>query len=124
MENWFKALIIGFFILAVVGIVFNTHSNTLVSYPSLISIHSNQSSDNFAISPEDAISIANSNIPAFGEVRYGVLLVNNSTQPYYIVTMYENDPGLNNYGKPLVVSRVDARNGQFLGATVWINTYS
>jgi len=118
MENWFKALIIGFFILAVVGIVFNTHNNTLVSYPSLISIHSNQSSDNFAISPEDAISIANSNIPAFGEVRYGVLLVNNSTQPYYIVTMYENDPGLNNYGKPIVVSRVDARNGQFLGATV------
>ena len=124
MENWFKALIIGFFILAVVGIVFNTHSNTLVSYPSLISIHSNQSSDNFAISPEDAISIANSKIPAFGEVRYGVLLVNNSTQPYYIVTMYENDPGLNNYGKPLVVSRVDAHNGHFLGATVWINTYS
>jgi hypothetical protein len=118
MENLFKAFIIGVLILAVVGIVFNTHNNSLVSYPSLISMHSNQSSHNYTISPEDAISIANSNIPAFGEVRYGVLLVNNGTQPYYLVTMYENDPGLNNYGKPIVVSKIDAQNGQFLGAAV------
>jgi hypothetical protein len=46
-----------------------------------------------------------------------VFLVNNGTYPYYVVTMYENDPAINNYGKPLAVSRVDAKTGQYLGAT-------
>jgi len=100
-------------------VIINSHSNTLVSYPSFISLNSNQNlSNNYPVSPNDAISISNSNVPAFGEVKYGVTIVANGQNPYYIVTMYENDPGLNNYGKALAVSRVDAKTGQFLGVSV------
>ena len=73
-------------------------------------------SSNYPIIPKEAISIANSNVPAFGEVRYGITLINNMQNPYYIVTMYNNNP--NGYGKVIAVSRVDAKTGQFLGVSV------
>lgn len=118
MDNTIKTLIVVVIILAVIGFLSNTNRNTLVTYPSLININSIQTNDSNIISPNEAISIANSNIPAYGEVRYGVELIQNGQNPYYMVTLYENDPGLNNYGQAIVVSKVDARSGQFLGATV------
>lgn len=117
MENWIKALIVLVVILAGATAILNIHGNTLVSYPSFISLDQNKNlSNNYPVSPSDAISIANSNVPAFGEVRYGVSLVANGQNPYYIVTMYNNNP--NGYGKVIAVSRVDARTGQFLGVSV------
>jgi hypothetical protein len=122
MENWVKAIILSVVVLAGLTVILNSHSNTLVSYPSFISLNSDQNlSNNYPVSPSDAIAIANSNVPAFGEVRYGVTIVKNGENPYYIVTMYENNPGLNNYGKAIVVSRVDAKTGQFLGVSVMNN---
>ncbi len=118
MDNTIKTLIVVVIILAVIGFLSDTNRNTLVTYPSLININSIQTNDSNIISPNEAISIANSNIPAYGEVRYGAELIQNGQNPYYMVTLYENDPGLNNYGQAIVVSKVDARSGQFLGATV------
>jgi Peptidase propeptide and YPEB domain len=116
LDKTIKLLLIVIVIFALIGFTFNSN-NTLVKYPSLIT--TNQLSNNpNSISPDQAISIANSNIPAFGEVRYGVTLIQNGQNPYYLVTLYENDPGLKNYGQPIVVSKVDARTGQFLGAMV------
>ena len=105
-------------LISLLGVIFNTHSNTLVTYPSLNNLFYQTSNDSNLISPSEAISIANKNVPAFGEVRYGVKLIQNSQNPYYIVTIYENDPGLNIYGQAIVVSKVDAKTGQFLGANV------
>ena len=119
MDNTFKTLII--IVITLVALIFlsNTNNNTLVTYPSLISIKSNQTYNNSnLISPYEAISIVNGNVPAFGQVRYGVELIQNGQNPYYFVTLYVNDPSLNNYGQVIVVSKVDARTGQFLGAAV------
>ena len=118
MDNTIKTLLIVVIILVVIGFLSNTHSNTLVTYPSLINTTSNESNNPSFISPDEAISIANSNVPAYGEVRYSVTLVQNVQNPYYMVTLYENDPSLNNYGQAIVISKVDARTGQFLGASV------
>ena len=118
MDNTIKTLLIVVIILLVIGFLSNTHSNTLVTYPSLINTTSNESNNPSFISPDEAISIANSNVPAYGEVRYSVTLVQNGQNPYYMVTLYENDPSLNNYGQAIVISKVDARTGQFLGASV------
>jgi len=120
VDNTVKMLIIVVILLsAVVGFLSNTHSNTLVTYPSLKSITSNQTSnDSNLISPREAISIANGNVPAFGEVGYGVKLIQNGQNPYYLVTLYGNDPSLNVYSQAIVVSRIDAHTGQFLGANV------
>ncbi len=119
MDNTFKTLIIIVIILVALVFLSNTNNNTLVTYPSLISIKSNQTSnDSNLISPGDAISVVNRNMPAFGQVRYGVELIQNSQNPYYLVTLYGNDPGLNNYGHAIVVSKVNARTGGFLGAAV------
>ncbi|WP_048190606.1 PepSY domain-containing protein [Methanobacterium sp. SMA-27] len=116
MDNTVKLLIIVITIFAVIGFTFNSN-NTLVKYPSLITTNQLSTNSNI-INPNEAISIANSNIPAFGEVRYGVTLIQNGQNPYYLVTLYENDPGLKNYGQPIVVSKVDARTGKFLGAMI------
>jgi len=105
------------FILAVCIMILNIHTNTLVSYPSIISLDQDKNlSNNYTVSPREAISIVNSNIPAFGQVRYGVTLINNGQNPYYVVTLYNNNP--NDYGNVIVVSRVDAKTGQFLGVSV------
>ena len=119
MDNTIKILTIIVFILVALVFLSNTNNNTLVTYPSLISIKSNYTSnDSNLISPHDAISIVNGNIPAFGQIRYGVELIQDGQNPYYLVTLYGNDPGLNNYDQIIVVSKVDARTGQFLGAAV------
>lgn len=116
MENWIKAILIILVILGAVTMILNGHSNTLVSYPSIISLELNKNlSNNYPISPTDAISIANSNVPAFGEVKYNVTIVKNVQNPYYIVTMYNNNP--TDYGKIIAISRVDAETGQFLGVS-------
>jgi len=77
MNNTIKVLITLVIILAVIGFLYNTHSNTLVTDPSLINTISNESNNPSLISPNEAITIANSNIPAYGEVRYGVKLIQN-----------------------------------------------
>lgn len=119
MDNTFKILITIIIVLIVLVFISDTNNNTLVTYPSLISITSNQAASNSnQISPNDAISIVNGNIPAFGQVRYAVQLIQNGQNPYYLVTLYGNDPGLINYGQVIAVSKVDARTGHFLGATV------
>gem|GEM_PF-2569457 len=112
-----KASVLLLVILAALVMVLNIQSNTLVTYPSLMSLNQDKNlSSNYPIIPKEAISIANSNVPAFGEVRYGITLINNMQNPYYIVTMYNNNP--NGYGKVIAVSRVDAKTGQFLGVSV------
>jgi len=117
LENWMKASVLLLVILAALVMVLNIQSNTLVTYPSLMSLNQDKNlSSNYPIIPKEAISIANSNVPAFGEVRYGITLINNMQNPYYIVTMYNNNP--NGYGKVIAVSRVDAKTGQFLGVSV------
>jgi hypothetical protein len=86
LDNTVKLLIFVIMIFAVIGFIFNSN-NTLVKYPSLTT--TNQISNNSNnISPNEAISIANSNIPAFGEVRYGVTLIPEGQNPYYLVTLY------------------------------------
>lgn len=117
MENWMTLSFILVIMLAGVTAILNIHSNTLVSYPSTISIYQDKNlNNNYPISPKEAISIANNNIPAFGEVRYGVTVVVNNQNPYYVVTMYNNNP--NDNKKVITTSMVDAKTGQFLGASV------
>jgi hypothetical protein len=119
MDNTFKILITIIIVLIVLVFISDTNNNTLVTYPSLISITSNQATSNSnQISPNEAISIVNGNIPAFGQVRYAVQLIQNGQNPYYLVKLYGNDPGVNNYGQVIAVSKVDARTGHFLGTTV------
>jgi len=119
MNNTVKILIIIIILLIAVVSITDTNNNTLVTYPSLLSITSNQNfNNNNFISPEEAISIANQNVPAFGQVRYAVHLIQDSQNPYYLVTLYGNDPGLNNYDHVIAVSKIDARTGQFLSETV------
>jgi len=68
-----KATLLLLVILAAVTMILNIHSNTLVSYPSLISLDEDKNlSGSYPVSPSEAISIANTNVPGFGEVRYGV----------------------------------------------------
>lgn len=119
MDNKVKInIIVVILLISVLGIISNTHSNTLVTYPSLNSSSNLTSHDSNLISPNEAISIANTNVPAFGEVRYGVKYIQNGQNPYYMITIYGNDPGLNVYGQAIVVSKVDAKTGQFFGANV------
>ena len=118
MDNTFKALLIVVVLFLIVGFLTNTTNNTLVKYPSIL--YSQNSTDNNSglISPHEAIAIANQNVPAFGQVRYGVVLIPNGQNPYYMVTLYGNDASLNSYGQVIVVSKVDAKTGQFLGSKV------
>ena len=113
MDNKVKiTIIVVILFISVLGIISNTHSNTLVIYPSLKTISNQTSNDSNLISPSEAVSIANTNIPAFGEVRYGVKYIQNGQNPYYMITIYGNDPGLNVYGQIIVVSKVDAKTGK------------
>lgn len=118
MDNTVKALLIVVVLFLIVGFLTNTTNNTLVKYPSIL--YSQNSTDNNSglISPHEAIAIANQNVPAFGQVRYGVVLIPNGQNPYYMVTLYGNDASLNSYGQVIVVSKVDAKTRQFLGSKV------
>jgi hypothetical protein len=119
MDHTIKIILVaGIILVAVVGFLSNTHSNTLVTYPSLKNTSNITSNNSNLIGPNEAISIANTNVPAFGEVRYGIVLIQNGKNPYYMITLYGNDPALNNYGQAIIVSKVDARTGQFLGTSV------
>jgi hypothetical protein len=118
MDNTIKAMLIIVVLFLVIGFLTNTTNNTQIKYPSLISTSNGQASNSSLISPHEAIAIANQNVPAFGQVRYGVVLVNNDQNPYYIVTLYSNDASLNSYGQIIVISKVDAKTGQFLGSKV------
>ena len=119
LDNTVKTGIIVLIILiGVFGFLSNTKSNTLVIYPLLKTTYNITSSNSNLISRSEAISIANANVPAFGEVRYDIVLIQNGQNPYYMVTLYGNDPALNDYGQTIVVSMIDAHTGQFLGTTV------
>ena len=118
MDNTVKALIIIVVLFLIVGFLTNTPNNTQVKYPSLLSTYNGTNNDSGLISPHEAIAIANQNVPAFGQVRYGVVLIHDGQNPYYMVTLYGNDASLNNYGQPIVISEVDAKTGQFLGSKV------
>jgi hypothetical protein len=117
MDNTIKALLFLVLLFLVVGFITNTTSNTQVKYPSLLST-SNNINNSGLISSHEAIIIANDNVPAFGQVRYGVVLIPNGQNPYYMVTLYGNDASLKSYGQVIIVSRVDAKNGKFLGSKV------
>ncbi len=118
MDNTVKALIIIVVLFLIVGFLTNTTNNTHVKYPSLIFTYNGTNNNSGLISPQEAIAIANQNVPAFGQVRYGVVLIYDGQNPYYMVTLYGNDASLNNYGLPIVISKVDAKTGQFLGSKV------
>ena len=118
MDNTIKALLIVVVLFLIIGLLTNTTNNTQVKYPSILSPQNDTYNNSDLISPHEAIAIANQNIPAFGQVRYGVLLVHNGHNPYYMVTLYGNDASLDNYGQAIVISKVDAKTGQFLGSKV------
>ena len=118
MDNTVKALLIMVVIFLAIGFLTNTTNNTQVKYPSILFSQNGTVNNSGLISPHEAIAIANQNVPAFGQVRYGVVLIPNGQDPYYMVTLYGNDASLNNYGQIIVVSKVNAQTGQFLGATV------
>ena len=118
MDNTVKTLLIIVVLFLIIGFLTNTHTNTQVKYPSIISTSNITANNSGLISPQEAIDIANQNVPAFGQVRYGVVLIPDGQNPYYIVTLYGNDASLNNYGQAIVVSKVDAKTGQFLGSKV------
>jgi hypothetical protein len=118
MDNTVKALILIVVLFLIIGFLTNTNNNTQVKYPSILSTSNMTDNNSSLISPQEAIAIANQNIPAFGQVRYGVLLVHNGHNPYYMVTLYGNDASLDNYGQAIVISKVDAKTGQFLGSKV------
>jgi hypothetical protein len=116
MDNTIKALLIVVVLFLIIGLLTNTTNNTQVKYPSILSPQNDTYNNSGLISPHEAI--ANQNIPAFGQVRYGVVLIPNGQNPYYMITLYGNDASLNSYGQVIVVSKVDAKTGQFLGLTV------
>ena len=118
MDNTIKALLIVVVLFLIIGLLTNTTNNTQVKYPSILSPQNDTYNNSDLISPHEAIAIANQNIPAFGQVRYCVVLIPNGQNSYYIVTLYGNDASLNSYGQVIVVSKVDAKKGQFLGSTV------
>jgi len=118
MDNTVKVLLIIIFIFLVIGFLTNTTNNTQVKYPPILSTSNGTTYNPSLISPNEAIGIANENIPAFGQARYGVVLIPNSQNPYYMVTLYGNDASLDNYGQVIIVSRVDAKTGQYLGSKV------
>ncbi len=118
MDNTIKALLIVVVLFLIIGFLTNTTNNSQVKYPSILTSQNGINNNSGSISPHEAIAIANQNIPAFGQVRYGVVLISNGQNPYYMVTLYGNDASLNSYGQIIVVSKVDAKTGQFLGSTV------
>jgi hypothetical protein len=118
MDNTVKMLLTGVIILVAIGFLTNTTNNTQVKYPSILISQNGTASNSVLISSNEAIRISNQNVPAFGQVRYGVVLIPNGQDPYYMVTLYGNDASLNNYGQVIVVSKVDAKTGQFLGSKV------
>ena len=118
MDNTVKALLIVVVLFLIVGFLTNTTNNTQVRYPSILSMPNGTANSTGLISPHEAITIANQNVPAFGQVRYGVVLIPNGQNPYYMVTLYGNDASLNSYGQVIVVSKVDAKTGQFLGSKI------
>ena len=114
MDNKVKALILMVVLFLIIGFLTNTNNNTQVKYPSLLSTSNMTSINSSLIGPQEAIAIANQNILAFGQVRYGVVLVPNGYNPI----LYGNDASLDNYGQVIVVSKVDAKTVQFLGSKV------
>jgi hypothetical protein len=75
----------------------------------------NKSQDNF-ISASKAISVVKQNVEGpSGNVRYSANLVKNSNNPYYKITVYDNDPESEFYGEDIGGARVDAKTGEFLG---------
>ncbi len=91
MDNSAKALLIVVVILLAIGFLTNTTNNTQVKYPSILFSQNGTANNSGLISPHEAIAIANQNVPAFGQVRYGVVLIPNDQDPYYMVTLYGNE---------------------------------
>lgn len=118
VDNTVKVLLFIVVLFLILGFITNTKNNTQVVYPSILSTANQTSNNSELIGPQQAIAIANSNIPAFGQVRYGVQLIQNGEDPYYLVTLYGNDAALNNYGHVIVVSKVDAKTGRYIGANL------
>ncbi|UTB32908.1 MAG: PepSY domain-containing protein [Methanobacterium sp. ERen5] len=74
-----------------------------------------KSQDNF-ISASKAISVVKQNEEGqSGNVRYSATLVKNSNNPYYRITVYDNDPESEFYGEDIGGAKVDAKTGEFLG---------
>lgn len=67
------------------------------------------------ISPQKAINIVKQTVPAYGNLRYGAKLVQNGQNPYYLISVYENDHNSTVYGEAIGGAKVDAKTGEFLG---------
>ena len=68
------------------------------------------------ISASKAISIVKQNEEGTsGNVRYSAALIKSCENPYYKITVYNNDPGSDFYGEAIGGARVDAKTGEFLG---------
>jgi flagellar basal body-associated protein FliL len=67
------------------------------------------------ISSQEAISIVNKNVPAYGLTSYGAKLVQNGQHPYYLVSAYDQNPNSTTYKEAIGGAKVDAITGQFLG---------
>ncbi len=133
MNNTFKILIIIIIILVsglglVGGFILqndlnNGNKNIIVTNQTNSSVNNvtNQttlkpaSSTPALISPQKAINIVKQSVPAYGNLRYGAKLVQNGQNPYYLVSVYENDRNSTLYGEAIGGAKVDAKTGAFLG---------
>ena len=67
------------------------------------------------ISSQEAISIVNKNVSAYGLTSYGAKLVQNGQHPYYLVSAYDQNPNSTTYREAIGGAKGDAITGQFLG---------
>ncbi len=133
MNNTFKFLIIVIIILVSVlavigGFILQSHlnnsnKNIIVTNQTNSSVNNitNQTSPKSTsstpslISPQKAINIVKQSVPAYGNLRYGAKLVQNGQNPYYLISVYENDRNSTVYGEAIGGAKVDAKTGEFLG---------
>ena len=66
------------------------------------------------ISSVKAINVVNNNVPDYGYTTYTTKLVKNTTNPYYIVNAYDQNPNSTTYKQGLNGAKVDAKTGKLL----------
>ena len=66
------------------------------------------------ISAQRAIDIVQQSSPGSTNIRFSAKLINNNGAPYYLVTVYEDDPTSDVYGQSIGGAKVDAKTGVIL----------
>lgn len=98
------------------NVIVTNHTNSSVNNVTTNStIPKPTSSPSALISSQKAINIVKQSVPAYGNIRYGAKLVQNGQNPYYLVSVYENDRNSTVYGEAIGGAKVDAKTGEFLG---------